>query len=298
MASAAVGITCVGRAPTGATLSSTIGAHGTSPLMATWVWDEATVLEAERRRELLAFARTRSVHVLFVHASVNFEQSPGLEALASLVEAAASQGAEVTLVAGDPSWIFPAHQAAAVAFLDRARRLADRLATLGLSPSRKVLFDVEPYLLPEWKSAPARTAEHYIQFLHVLAQASGESGLDVWHTIPFWFANYEIDRRSLGERVLERSSGVVVMTYRNRVGDVTTLATPILRGADRLRRPVVVAVEMACVELPYVSFCGRTAAEFAGTLRDVARVLGASPAFSGLAVHKYGSWALLPDPSP
>jgi hypothetical protein len=266
--------------------------------MATWVWDEATILDAERRRALLAFTRARGVQVLFVHASATFEQSSGFEEFASLVAAASSQGTEVTLVAGDPSWIFPAHQAAAVAFLDRARRLADRLAARGLSPSRNVLFDVEPYLLPEWKSEPARTGEHYVQFLHVLSQAGGEAALEIWHTIPFWFASYEIDGRSLGQLVLERSRGVVVMTYGNRAGDVATLATPILRGADRLRRPVVVAVESAGAFPPSVSFWGGTAAEFAGALRDVARVLGASPAFFGLAVHKYGSWAMLPDPVP
>ena len=38
-----------------------------------------------------------------------------------------------------------------------------------------------------------------------------------------------------------------------------------------------------------------TAGELAAALRDFARALGASPAFAGLAVHKYGSWSMLPD---
>jgi hypothetical protein len=298
MAPAVVSMTCPRKA-TSSPSSATVSAQPAParPVMATWVWDEASVLQAEQRQRLLAFVRAKSVDLLFVHASPTLEQDPGFEAFASLVEAASLQGAQVTLVAGDPTWIFPAHHVEATAFLERTRRLSDRLTARKLPSTPRVLFDVEPYLLSEWKRTPARTAKMYAELLQVLQETSRRVELEIWHTIPFWFASYEMEGRLLGETVLGRASGVVVMTYRNHAGEVASLAAPILRGADRLQRPVIVAVETAFIDPPHARFCGRTAADFADALRDIARAIGSSPAFAGLAVHKYSSWAMmLPDP--
>ena len=95
--------------------------------------------------------------------------------------------------------------------------------------------------------------------------------------------------------MLGQSSGLVVMAYRNRADDVESLAAPILERAARLKTPVIVAVETMCIDPPHVTFCGRTAGELADALDHVALALRASPAFAGMAVHKYASWATLED---
>ncbi|HVY41224.1 MAG TPA: hypothetical protein VHM31_24975, partial [Polyangia bacterium] len=100
--------------------------------LATWVWDQATVVSADGRRDLLAFARRKGVDLLFVHATPTFETPPGFAALAALVDGASRAGAAVVLVAGDPAWAQPAHQADAVAAVQRAARLDARLASRGL----------------------------------------------------------------------------------------------------------------------------------------------------------------------
>jgi hypothetical protein len=233
------------------------------------------------------------VDVLFVHAAPGYDQDLGFGALAQLVEAASRQGASVTLVGGDPAWSVPAHHADALAFLDRARRIDARLAARGLPRSGRVLFDVEPYLLPAWKAAPERAAGAYAELLRVVGEAGRTASLAVWHTIPFWFPRVEVGGRSLVGVVLEQSAGIVVMAYRNRADDVTSLASPVLAQATLVRRPVIVAVETTCIDPPQVTFCGQTAAALATALDRVAVVLRASPAFAGLAVHQYASWATL-----
>jgi hypothetical protein len=287
---AAAGLACAPRMPRPAAAPpSRAGADG----RATWVWDEATVLGAAARDDLLAFARAEGIGVLFVQEAAGYEQGAGFEALAALVEGASRQGASVTLVGGDPSWALAAHHDDALRFVARAQRIEARLAARGLPRSGRVLFDVEPYLLPEWRTAAEASRAAYAELLRQVADAGRAAGLGVWHTIPFWFPTIDAGGRSLDEVVLEQSSGIVVMAYRNRPNDVEALAGPILARAARQGRPVIVAVETMCIDPPHVTFCGQTAAAFRAALEQIALGLRGSTAFAGLAVHKYASWAAL-----
>ena len=280
------------------------GASATAPVAAmrpapavghlgTWVWDEATVLSSDGRRDLLAFARRKQVDLLFVHASAAYEEARGFAALAALVEAAALQSASIMLVAGDPSWALPAHHLDAVAYVQRAARIDARLATRGLARFGRVLFDVEPYLLPAWRTSRERTAAGYGQLLRALQEAGQAASVQVWHTIPFWFRGVTVSGEALEERVLTAADGIVVMAYRNRVDDVRALAAPVLERAARRGRPVIVAIETTCVEPPQVTFCGQTHAQLAEALAHLASSLRASPSFAGLAVHSYPGWSRL-----
>jgi hypothetical protein len=266
--------------------------------MATWVWDEATVRGGDAREALLSFARAHGVDALYVHAARSFDGDPGFDALAALVRGASRQGVSVTLVGGDPSWSLPEHHEDARAFVRRAAGLEARLAALGLPRGRRVLLDVEPYLLPEWKAAPERAARDYVGMLQAVRAEGRAASLDVWHTIPFWFPTIAVGGRPLDELVLDESAGIVVMAYRNRAADVRAAAAPLLGSAGRRARPVVVAVETMCIEPARVTFCGQSGAALGAALDELARAFGSAPAFAGLAVHHYPSWAKLTAAAP
>jgi hypothetical protein len=259
----------------------------------TWVWDAATVLAADARRDLLAFARNEGIDTLFVHASAPFDQDAGFEALAALVSAASHQGVSITLVGGDPSWTLPLHRPHAVAVVARVGRIEVARAARRLPTSGRVLFDVEPYLLPEWRSAHDRTVAAYVDLLRTVRGAASAASLEVWHTIPFWFPEQSLAGEPLDQLVLDQSAGVVLMAYRNREADVRGLSAPLLAQAAKRHRPVIVAVETMCIEPPRVTFCGQTTAELASALDHLAVALRGSPAFAGLAVHHYASWRTL-----
>ncbi|HVV16423.1 MAG TPA: hypothetical protein VHH90_04400 [Polyangia bacterium] len=261
--------------------------------LGTWVWDQATVTSDAGRSDLLAFARRKGIDLLFVHATAAYETPGGFAALAALAEGASRAGASVVTVAGDPAWAQPEHQAVALGAVQRAARLDQRLAARGLPRSGRILFDVEPYLLPGWRAAPDRAAAEYDRLLPALRRAAHEAGLQVWHTIPFWYRTMTVAGQSLEDRVLAASDGVVVMAYRNRAEDVQAVAAPVVDRGARQGRPVLVAVETTCVDPPQVSFCGRSGGELARALDRVASGLRGSPAFVGLAVHSYPGWVRL-----
>jgi hypothetical protein len=288
---AAAGLACAPRMPRPAAAGPP--SRVPADTRATWVWDEATVLGSAARDNLLAFARAKSIGVLFVQDAAGFEQDQAFEALATLVQGAARQGASVTLVGGDPSWALAGHHGDALQFLARAQRIDARLAARRLPRGGRILFDVEPYLLPGWRTAGEASHAAYAELLRLVADAGRAAGLGVWHTIPFWFPTIDAGGRPLDEVVLERSSGIVVMAYRNRPDDVEALAIPVLARAASQGKPVIVAVETMCVDPPHVTFCGQTAAGFHAALEQITLGLRASTAFAGLAVHKYASWAAL-----
>jgi hypothetical protein len=248
---------------------------------------------SRHRRGLLDFARQRGIDTLFVHAGAGAEGAAAFAGLAALVDGAAKQGTSVVLVGGDPAWSLPEHRSDATAFVARAGRLEARLAAAGLPRAGRVLLDVEPYLLPEWRTERERTATAYVELVRAVRAAGRSASLEVWQTIPFWFPEVQSAGQPLTGLVLDESAGVVVMAYRNRADDVRALADPILEAGARRGRPVIVAVETTCVDPPRVTFCGQTGRELRAALDVLARAFRPAPAFAGLAVHKYASWATL-----
>ena len=292
LAAGAAGLACAGHPPSRTT--ETPSGRGAAPgRLATWVWDDATVQDAAARRDLLDFARQRGIDTLFVHAGPGYDAAPGFAALAALVEGAAKQDASIVLVGGDPAWSLPEHRSEAADFVGRAGRLEARLVAGGLPHAGRVLLDVEPYLLPEWRAARERAAASYVELLRAARAAGRAASLEVWQTIPFWFPEVLVDGQPLTGIVLDESAGVVVMAYRNRADDVRALATPILEEGARRGRPVIVAVETMCVDPPHVTFCGQTSHQLGVALNGLERAFRSAPAFAGLAVHKYASWATL-----
>jgi hypothetical protein len=261
--------------------------------LASWVWDPATVISEDTRRDLLAFAQSKRIDLLFVDAAPIYDTVGGFAALAALHQAAAEQGAAIAMVAGDPSWVMPSHHAQAVAQIDRAARMQARLAGRGVPRSGRLLVDVEPYLLPAWRVARERTAADYDRLVSTLQTAAHRAGLQIWHTIPYWFREVTVDGQPLDDRVLAASDGVVVMAYRSQPSAVRDVAEPVVERAARHGRGVIVAVETTRMNPPEVSFCGRPGIELTATLERLAMGFAGRPGFAGLGVHSYPGWVRL-----
>lgn len=261
--------------------------------IATWVWDQATVTSEHARLDLLAFARDKRIDLLFVHAAPGYDSPEEFAALAALGEAAARQGTAITLVAGEPSWALPAHHGDALAYIERVARLEARLAEHGSPRNGRILIDIEPHLLSSWRAARDRTAADYARIVGALRIAGHRAGLQIWHSIPYWFREVTVLGEPLDDRVLAASDGVVIMANRNQSSAVRILVEPVLERAAHHARPAIVAVETASANTPEVSFFGRPSGELTATLDRLHQELRGRPAFAGLAVHSYPGWAHL-----
>ena len=273
--------------------SSGLGRRDTTTRSAgtgTWVWRKERLLDAGERKALLDFARAHRVTALYVADAAELRGPPGFDALADFVRRAHVLDADVAWVGGDPSWGLDAHHASALALVDRAAGVNDRLRAASLPQIRSVQFDVEPYLLPEWKERPDTIARQYVALLASLRQATEAAGVALWVTIPFWFGEQAFDGTTLDREVLRYSDGVVIMAYRSTAAGVAQAAEEVLRHADAIGCRVVVALETSCREPPETTMCGASAAALDDALAEVRSRLGRFPSLAGLAVHQYDDW--------
>jgi hypothetical protein len=256
--------------------------------LGTWVWQKQTVLDAERRSALLAFAEARGISELFVAIADDFEAGPGFEAFAELVRGAQRQHLDVLWVAGDPSWARTDKHARALDVVAWAVRINRALRARSLPAVRGLQYDVEPYLLPEWSSG--RVEEQYAALLDELRTATREAGLDLLLAVPFWLGERSARGTSLGIVAARASDELVVMAYRSNASAVADKATPLLRLPEARPRSILVAVETSCREPAQTTLCGVSSAELDATLAQVGARLGGEQAFGGLAVHDYPGW--------
>jgi hypothetical protein len=264
--------------------------------MGTWVWKKERLLDPGERGALLDFAKARGLSAIYVAQAAEFQSSPGLDALADFLRRADSIGAHVTWVSGDPSWALDAHHAAALAMVQRAAQLNERLRAASLPEVRSLQFDVEPYLLAEWKERPEVVEQQYVGLLASLRRATQDAGLALWVTVPFWFGHQAFGGSTLDREALRHADGVVIMAYRSNVADVARTAQEVLEH-DTAACRVVVAVETSCREPAETTMCGTSAPALDGALGEIRNRLGRFPSFGGLAVHQYDDWPRADRPS-
>jgi hypothetical protein len=267
--------------------------HRADARVGTWVWRKETVLNANERERLLEFATEKGITELYVAIADDYEAPEGFAALAELVRHAARLGIDILWVTGDPSWALSARHTRAIAVIESATRINALLRNLSLPEIRGLQYDVEPYLLAEWKASPETVEPQYAALLAELRDATRAAGFELWLDVPFWLGERTFQGASLGRLAVAASDGIVIMAYRNTVGGIVEKATDLLRDSDAKARSVVVAVETGCREEPVTTLCGISATALDAARVEIRKRLGSFDAFAGLAVHPYEGWRAL-----
>ncbi len=243
---------------------------------ALWVWGSPT-------ETIIDFAGTYGITHLYVHVPPGFTTSGSYR---PFVETAHARGLTVLAVAGDASWAVD--PAAWTAWTDEVVASGD---------FDGIVFDVEPYALPEWSTK--RRNRVIRSYLDGLDAASSQAGsLDVYAAIPFWWDDpeFRIGRDLLLDRVLKSVDGIVVMAYRDHAGGtdgiIDVASTEASRAADT-DRDFVIGVETAPASLDKVSFAEEGASVMEEQLSLVHSFFAATPGFAGVAIHHYDSYSTL-----
>lgn len=156
--------------------------------------------------------------------------------LASFIRAASRRNIAVDAVEGDPRMALNEGLPHA---LERARAIAKYQQSASAdSRLAGVQYDIEPYVLPEWGSAPSDYAD-WSAAVNALSRTV-ESPVDL--VLPFWIANDAAGLAFL--RDVEASvSGVTVMSYRADGALSADLAQPMLGWGVTAGKPVRIALE-------------------------------------------------------
>ncbi|MDH3306960.1 MAG: hypothetical protein OEO77_05530 [Acidimicrobiia bacterium] len=252
-------------------LGGITGHAGAATGRSLWVWDAPSP-------DILAFAGTHQVSDLYLHAPPGFSTDP---AFGAFVADAQASGLRVHAMAGDPGWATNGDAWAA---------WAAEASSTGWFDG--VVFDVEPYGLPDWSTKrQGRLIRSYLAGLDGAVQASGD--LPVLAAIPFWFDEIKVKRSTLLNEVIGRVDGVVVMAYRDSAhgsDGIITHASAEVAAAEAAGKIVVIGVETADTGLDKVSFYEEGEAIMEGELGFVEQAFAGSSAYRGIAIHHYGSY--------
>ncbi len=257
----------------------------------TWIWD--TPLIRTDQENLLKFARDNKLTAIYLQ----FDRDIPVVVYRQFIKTARDHQIRVEALAGRPQWAYPSQQVNIEAFIDW---VSTYNATV--DPSERFAglhFDIEPYLLPEWKTENRQVIENWMDNIRLIEQKTKGSGLKLTLDVPFWLPMIKVpdSTYSLSAWMLEKADAVVIMDYRNAAlgnDGIVANAHAIAREASTLKKQAVIAVETApSSEGDFTTFYTTSIKAMKEQMAIAKEKLSHYPSFAGFAIHDYKSWTQL-----
>ncbi|MDF2678999.1 MAG: copper amine oxidase [Brevibacillus sp.] len=254
----------------------------------TWIWD-TTIIQTDRA-DILKFAQDNQLTTIYLQIDKDIPAN----VYQQFVRAARENQITVEALAGRPQWAFSDNQNQVKDFIIWVKLYN---ASVGSDERFDGLhFDIEPYLLPEWKTDHKRVVENWMNTIRFIEKETKGSGLKITLDIPFWLHLVKVpdSTYSMSAWVLEKVDSVVIMDYRNvALGNdgIVANANTIVKEASTLKKKVLVAVETAPnSEGDFTSFYTSSIGTMNSELQIVKEKLSHFPSYAGFAIHDYKSW--------
>lgn len=261
------------------------------PRKGTWIWDTQTM--KSDREEILAFAKQNGVTDIYLYVDLD-HATP--EDYARFIIEASKEQIRVEALGGDPSWGLKEKRPYIQEFINWVGsyntnvREEERFSGIH--------FDIEPYLLPEWKTDQDVVLEEWLSNLEFVAkEVRLSSGLKVSLDVPFWidqikvpgYADYSVSRW-----MLKRFDSLALMNYRDQADGkdgMVSHALDIVKEASSLKKSVIVGVEMApSGEGDKATFYEEGVQAMEQELEKTQDQLKKHQGFQGFAIHGFPSW--------
>ena len=245
---------------------------------AMWLWRD------QPAAEVVTWAAARGVTEIFVHVSPAVLTNGDLPRLQEMKARADATRIRLTALGGDSAWV-----------TDHAAALTWQRAAVATGVFAGIHLDVEPYLTAGWSSDLQGTGK---AFLGLLDRLRAGSRLPVEADVPFWYGEYRVGGKNLADEVLKRVTAVTVMSYRDTgTGPNSMLAISqdwLRRGTAAGKRVRLGAETGPLADCAHCTFAEEGATQLGQELAEVDAATRATPAFGGIAVHRYGTWRALP----
>jgi len=166
------------------------------PLRALWVWDAEVITDLKKQQQCFAFCSEKNISLIYLDVGDCFIE-PKVESnkvqvskapLANFISMAHDRSIKVHALDGDASWAYQENHSIP---LDRLQRAFD--FNLSVEPEKRLdgfQFDIEPYLLPEFKTDECK--EVLVEYLELVSQMQDKvkesnPNFELGFAIPFWW---------------------------------------------------------------------------------------------------------------
>jgi hypothetical protein len=167
-----------------------------------------------------------------------------------------------------------------------------------------VHYDIEPYLLPEWKKdwdSRLEVCKNYLTTLEVLARAARAHGLEFSVDIPGWFATSDMlkpfEMRGQSGTLLDHVAHIVdwlgIMAYRNHASgpdSILSISEGNINVMEKLGKKAWIGVETGQNgkdDPPKITFWNRPVGEFDQAITEVETQMAHRKGYGGLLIHCY-----------
>jgi len=261
--------------PVVSTMGGVSLAAATPGTRAMWVWG------TQSPDEVVAWAAAQNVSEIFVYVEGSLANDGSLPRLRDFAARTAAAGIKLRALGGEPGWA-----------VDHADALAWQRSVVATGLFSGIHLDVEPYLTAGWAADQEMVKTSYLSLLDKM-----RGSLPVEADVPFWYGQYKVGRKNFADEVLKRVSAVTVMSYRDTATGTNSMYAVsedwLKRGATAGKRVRLGAEVDPVSDCRNCSFAEEGARRMTTVLAQVDTAARKSPAYAGVAVHRYGSWRIL-----
>ena len=245
---------------------------------AVWLWGDNPAAE------VVTWAASKGVSEIFVYVSPSVLVNGDLARLQDMQRRARTLKIKLSALGGDSSWVTD-HQAA----------LAWQRTVVRTGIFSGIHLDVEPYLTDGWTGDPQGTQRSFLTLLDRLRTASA---LPLEADVPFWYGEHRVGGKNFADEVLKRVNAITVMSYRDTAtgpNSITAISQDwLVRGAAAGKKIRLGAETVPLPDCTHCTFHEEGATRLDQELAKVDAAMRETPAFAGIAIHRYGTWRALP----
>ncbi|RNB84851.1 copper amine oxidase N-terminal domain-containing protein [Brevibacillus fluminis] len=257
----------------------------------TWIWD-ATIIKTDQEK-IFKFARDNDLTTIYLQIDKGVPET----VYQNFVRSATEKQIKVEALAGRPQWALTNNQNQIKDFLSWVK--AYNAAVESEERFAGLHFDIEPYILAEWKTNQKLVIENWMENMRFIEKETKGSGLKITLDVPFWLHLVKLPNSnySMSAWLMEKADSVVIMDYRNTAlgnDGIVANAHTLLREASTLKRQAIVAVETApSSEGAFTTFYSLNVGAMKTELQVAKEKLSHYSSYAGFAIHDYKSWTEL-----
>lgn len=255
----------------------------------TYIWEANEVLQ--NGQEILDFAKEKKLNWLYVRLDL---QQP-FSAYKDFVKLASAAGIEVHAMGGHPIWALSENQVKMMKLVKYVKEY--NRAAEGDERFHGIHLDIEPYVLPDWKTDSAEVIAEWTSNLDAfVTELKKDSNLQASMDLAVWLDKYKVPGEdiSLSKWMINRMDHVSLMAFRDTAGGsngIVSVSKEEIAFANELGKPLLISVEMKeSHEGNHITFFEEGSSYMEEELAKLPELLKDSPSYTGNLVHAYDYW--------